>query len=383
MLGAEEHTVMVADWRAERVVWQSAGPGLVAVEWAREAMETTKATVTAVVPRDVVEMLEPWAQTLTIFRGGRIVWHGVLVTMTATAARVTLSAADGSVFFSRRRVPLARLWQQHDATQVMRTMVEDACGPLDATGMVSAITTRESRIWVTASWTPAECMLDDVVDDLVEQGLVWSVVAGRLLIGPVAAQHTTALLSDRDIDGQMQVVKDGAAAVTDAHVVGKGVWGQWMDEDSPLGLLQVIEKADGAVREEECRQMARRLVQDGAVTPRRLVMPSSARLLPTAPVRLEELLPGARVPVASSQTGVTVAATMAVKSVKVTAGDDGEHVNVTLVETKVTDDVPNLPDPALIDMRSPCEKELARKNAHGSGGGRSDDDAEDVGVPPA
>ncbi|MDO4610954.1 hypothetical protein [Corynebacterium sp.] len=371
---------MVADWRARRIVWQTAGSGLVSLEWGREQSEMSKAKVVAAVPGDVAGLLEPWAQTVTIFREGRVVWHGVVVTVTAVAGQVTISAADGAAFFSRRRVPLARLWQQHDATQVMRTMVEDACGPLDATGMVSAITTRESRIWVTASYTPSECMLDDVVDELVKQGLVWSVVAGRLLIGPVAAQHTTALLSDRDIDGQMQVVKDGSAAVTDVHVVGKGVWGQ-AGEVSPLGLLQSIEKADGAVRAEECRRMAERIVADGAVTPRRLVMPSSARLLPTAPVALEELMPGVHVPVASSQTGVTVASTMAVKSVSVSVDDDGESVNLGLVEPPVTDEVRELPDPALIDMRSPYEKEQAKSSANGSGGGRKDD--EKVGVAPA
>ena len=380
MLGAGEHSVMVADWRARRIVWQTAGSGLVSLEWGREQSEMSKAKVVAAVPGDVAGLLEPWAQTVTIFREGRVVWHGVVVTVTAVAGQVTISAADGAAFFSRRRVPLARLWQQHDATQVMRTMVEDACGPLDATGMVSAITTRESRIWVTASYTPSECMLDDVVDELVKQGLVWSVVAGRLLIGPVAAQHTTALLSDRDIDGQMQVVKDGSAAVTDVHVVGKGVWGQ-AGEVSPLGLLQSIEKADGAVRAEECRRMAERIVADGAVTPRRLVMPSSARLLPTAPVALEELMPGVHVPVASSQTGVTVASTMAVKSVSVSVDDDGESVNLGLVEPPVTDEVRELPDPALIDMRSPYEKEQAKSSTNGSGGGRKDD--KKVGVAPA
>ena len=127
--------------------------------------------------------------------------------------------------------------------------------------------------------------------------------------------------------------------------------------------------------------MAERIVADGAVTPRRLVMPSSARLLPTAPVALEELMPGVHVPVASSQTGVTVASTMAVKSVSVSVDDDGESVNLGLVEPPVTDEVRELPDPALIDMRSPYEKEQAKSSANGSGGGRKDD--EKVGVAPA
>lgn len=383
-LGVADYAVSVTDWRAGRIVWQSPDRGLRKADWGRESTEVSKATVQVHVPSHIADRIEPWMHCLTIYRAGDVVWHGVVMQVTATASGMSIVGWDGAGYFSRRRVPLARSWAQHDATQVMRTMVEDACGPMDATGIVEGIVTRESRLWVTDSWTPSECMLDDVVDALVKMGLSWSVVAGRLLIGPVGAQHTTATLSDRDLDGDFTVVKDGAEVVTDCHVQGKGVWGQWMDGDSPLGLVQAIEKADGLVREGECIQMAERVVKDAGLVPRRLVVPSGARLLPTAPVSIAELVPGVRVPVSSSQTGVTVASVMQVREVSVSVDSGGEDVKVTLSETSITHEVTDMPDPAEIDMRSPYEKELASKANTGTGSGaKQDEDGATVGTAPA
>lgn len=383
-LGVGDYAVVVTDWAAGRVVWQSPDRGLRKADWGRELSEVSKATVQVHVPLHIADRVEPWMHCLTVYRAGEVVWHGVVMQVTATASGMAIVGWDGSGFFSRRRVPLARSWAQHDATQVMRTMVEDACGFADATGLVEGIVTRESRVWVTAAWTPAECMLDDVVDDLVKMGLVWTVVAGRLLVGPVGAQHTTATLSDRDVDGDFTVVKDGAEVVTDCHVQGKGVWGQWMAESSPLGLVQGIEKADGAVREEECVQMAKRVVKDASVTPRRLVVPSGARLLPSAPVGIDELVPGVRVPVSSRQTGVVVSSVMQVREVQVSVDSGGEDVKVTLGETSVTQEVTEMPDPALIDMRSPYEKEQASKTNTSTGSGaKQDEDGATVGTAPA
>lgn len=384
MLGTGDYAVVIADWRARRMVWQSGERTIISATWGRERSEKSKADVKVVAPPHIADAVEPWMHTISLYRGGELVWHGIITRVSATAGVIDIDAADGAEFFHRRRVPLARAWAQHDATQVMRTMVEDACGHADATGLVEGMVTRESRVWITAGWTPSECMVIDAIDELVDQGLVWTVSAGRLLVGPVGSARTTAQLADRDFDGALTVVKDGAGVVTDVHVQGKGVWAQHMVEDSPLGSVQAIEKADSAVHEDEARNVAKRIVGESSVTPRKLVVPSGARLLPSAPVRINELVPGARVPVASTQTGITVAATLAVKEVKVDVDDGGETVNVTLSEIHVTDEVTSMPDPGLIDMRSPYEKELAKSNHSGAGSGaKKDEDPNEIGTAPA
>ena len=168
----------------------------------------------------------------------------------------------------------------------------------------------ESRIWVTSHYVAGESMVSDAVADFVEQGLAWTVSAGRLLIGPVGARRSTAQITDRDFDGELAVEKDGTDMVTDALVVGKGVTGIYTAGATPYGMLQTIEKDDGAVREYECEQAAKLLVEDLQQAPRRIEVSGSSRLLPTAPIAIEELIPGVRVPVASNQTGITVGSTM-------------------------------------------------------------------------
>lgn len=380
-LGAGNYAVTLSEWGG-RILWQSKVSTLSSVEWGREKNESSKATIDIVIAPEVAHLLEPLIHVVAIERDGDLVWEGIVIRISSTWGRATIEATDASFMFSRRRVPHSREWRQHDATQVMRTMIEDAVGYKDPTNIVENIVAKSSRLWVTSSYAAAECMVAEVVDDLVDQGLSWCISAGRLLIGPVASDYTTAQLSDSNFDDQMTIVKDGSEVVTDALVVGKGVWGQYLDAASPLGLIQAIESADGAVRAEECQQQARRIVEDARVTPRRLTVPSGSRLLPDAPVTIPELIPGVQVPVSSRQTGALVSSMMQLTSMQVTADDNGEQVQVTLEETTVTSDVPALPDPADLDWSSPYEREVAGAQRTGTGSGAQSSEDE-VGIPPA
>lgn len=382
VLGSGTYTATISEWSG-RILWQATDAAIGAVSWSRERNAMTKASMTAQIRGDIADLIEPWVHLLTIYRDGELVWHGVVMKVAATSTQVKMEAADGSVFFSYRRVASNRTWAQHDATQVMRTMVEDALGYADSTGIVESITTHESRLWITAGWTAAECLIDDVVKALEDQGLAWTVAAGRLLIGPVAAQHTTSQITDSHFDGQITITKDGAEVVTDALVVGKGVWGQHTAGDSPVGLLQSIEKADGLVRAEECEQLAARIVADARVAPRRVEIPAGSRLLPTAPIPMGDLIPGVHVPVATRQTGVLVGSMMTLGKVDVSADSGGETVTVTLSETAVSEEVAGLPDPADLDWRSPYEREIAGVQGTGTGSGVPVSEGQDeVMVPP-
>lgn len=380
-LGSATYSATIREWATGRVLWQTTDPNTESITWSRERTETTTAVLTAPIRPTIAHRLEPWVHLLTIYRDDALVWHGVVTRVAASSSMAQVTAHDGSVMYSRRRVASNRTWAQHDATQVMRTMVQDALGYRDPTNLVESITALESRIWITAGWTAAECMLSDVVSDLVGQGLMWTVSAGRLLIGPVAAQHTTAQITDHAFDGELTIVKDGTEVVTDALVVGKGVWGQ-RAVDTPVGMIQSIEKADGLVRAQECEQLAQRIVDDAALAPRRVEVSGGSRLLPTAPITIEELIPGVRIPVSTRQTGVVIGSLMQLTKLDVAVDSGGEQVKVTLAETNVSDDVAEMPDPAELDWRSPYEKEMAAQQHTNTGSGAGIAVEDQVGVPP-
>lgn len=380
-LGTGAYAVTFTEWGG-RILWQSATATLSSVDWAREKNATTKATAAVILPPEITNLLEPWIHLMQVHRDDVLVWEGIVMRLEASWSQVTVEASDAGIMFERRRIPHGRNWRQHDATQVMVTMVEDALGYKDPTNLVEGIESKSSRIWVTGAWASAESMVVDAIDTLVEQGLDWCISSGRLLVGPVAAAYTTAQISDRDFDAGMTIVKDGNEVVTDALVTGDGVWGQWA-VDTPIGLVQAMEDADGAVRAEEAQEQARRIVEDAAVTPRRMTVPSGSRLLPGAPVTLEELVPGVLVPVASRQTGVVMASIMQLTSVEVTADSSGETVSITLEEVDTSAEPNALPDPADLDWRSPFEKENENTQKTGTGSGAVETEGQDdVAIPP-
>lgn len=380
-LGNGIYSVTLAEWSG-RTVWKSTDTKFGGVQFSREIDETTKATLDAFIPANVSNRLEPWINTMTIYRDSQLVWHGYVTKISTTGRLAKVEAADGSVMFDRRRIASNRTWRQHDATQVMRTHVEDGLGYADGVQIVENIMAEESRIWVTESRVAAESMVRDVVDDMVDQGLVWAVSSGRLLIGPVGARRTTPQLTDSAWQGEITIVKDGTEMVTDALVTGQGVWGSYTAGETPYGWLQAIESASGAVREEDCTQTAKRIVTDSRIAPRRVEVSSGARLLSTAPIEFQELIPGTRIPVSSSQAGVTVGSTMQLRKVDVTVDDSGEDVSVTLAEERAADAPEAQPDPSELDWRSPYEKEVASKNTQAGSGSAAGTTANEVGLPP-
>lgn len=380
MLGAGDYGVTLTEWSG-RILWQSTDTKLNKLSFSRELSEVSQASLEAQMPEDIANLIEPWVYRLSVYRNDVLVWHGAVTKVRSVGRSVKLEAADGAVMFDRRRIPLNRTWRQHDATQAMQTMVEDALGYLDPVDLVDNLIAYESRIWVTSHYVAGEAMVADAVADFVDQGLVWTVAAGRLLVGPVGARRTTAQITDRDFDGEVAIIKDGTEMVTDALVVGKGVNAIYTAGVTPYGMLQTIEKDDGAVREYECEQAAKRLVEDFRQAPRSIEVSGSSRLLPSAPVSIEELIPGVRVPVASNQTGITVGSTMQLTKLDVDVSDSGETVKITLEETSVVDTPSELPDPAEMDWRSPYERELASQGA--STGGKDEEDSTDLPVPPA
>ena len=122
-------------------------------------------------------------------------------------------------------------------------------------------------------------------------------------------------------------------------------------------------------------------MEDFQQAPRSIEVSGASRLLPSAPISIEELIPGVRVPVASNQTGITVGSTMQLTKLDVDVSDSGETVKITLEETSVVDEPSELPDPAEMDWRSPYERELASQGA--STGGKTEEEPTDLPVPPA
>ncbi|WNM68784.1 minor tail protein [Gordonia phage Soos] len=359
-LGTARYDAVITD-RAGRKLWQSGNMSMQSVSWEREYCETTSATVELTANPYVANQVEPWVHKLSIYRGDELVWHGIVRQVRASSSFLKVTAYDASVYFDYRRVGQPRHYFNRDAVTVAQDLVIDSFGLDDPLEVLDGLVIENSYLWMTMDLAVATTLVKDPMGDLVKQGFAWTVSAGRMILGPAPALHTTAQITDDHWSADVEVVKEGADCVNDVLVLGKGVRGYWADRATQVGVLQSIEKADSLVHEEDCVSQAKRSVLEAQYPPRQIVLPSSARLLPNAPVEINELIPGVRVPISSRQTGITVGSTMVIKKVTVSVDEKGENVSMTLMEPPSTQNTSLLPPPAKEDYNSPYDQERRDK----------------------
>lgn len=340
-----------------RVIWQAGEEGMTDWSFNRELCGISEAKITLPSNPALAGRVEPWLHALTIYADLEPVWHGVVMHVSSQKGRLVISASDGAAFFKRRRLPSGRTWDQADAAQVMAQVVTDGMGVSDPLHVVDHMHSLDSRIWVVVDEAANTVLIDDVISDLTSAGLEWTFFAGSLLIGPVAARATLPTLTDAHLGGSVEVEKDGKDVVTDALVTGAGVWGQRALPDDRV-VIQSIEKGDKLVTAAECETRAESVLAERGVAPV-TVSVSDGALLPSAPVSVNDLVPGVRVPVSSSQTGITVGALMMVESMSVDSG----KVKINLgTPTVSADERDEFPPAATMDHQSPWVQEQASKN---------------------
>lgn len=378
-LGTARYDAVITD-RAGRKLWQSGNMSMQSVTWEREYCETTSATIELTANPYVANQVEPWVHKLTIYRDDDMVWHGIVRQVRASSLLLKITAYDASVYFGYRRVGQPRHYFNRDAVTVAQDLVIDSFGLDDPLEVLDGLVVENSYLWMTMDLAVATTLVKDPMEDLVKQGFAWTVSAGRMILGPNPAKYTTAQITDDHWTADVEVVKEGADCINDVLVLGKGVRGYWADRSTQVGVLQGIEKADSLVHEEDCVAQAKRSVMEAQYPPRQIVLPSSARLLANAPVSINELIPGVRVPISSNQTGITIGSTMVIKKIAVTVDEKGENVGMTLMEPPSTQNTSLLPPPAQEDYNSPYDQEKRDKEQTSTAAQGAD---ADTGVGPA
>lgn len=360
VLGTPVYGVTISE-PTGRVVYQNSG-GFTGWEFHRELCEPSTARLEVPFNPTLAGRLEPWLHVVTFYADEDPVWHGVVMQVEASAEGLVVEAVDGAAFFQRRRLSASRRFDQQDAARVMSVLVEDAMSVGDPLRVVDNMRLSESRVWVVVDEVANTKLVSDVLDDLAEAGLQWTFMAGTLLIGSVMAGHTTAMLSDRHLTGGVTVVKDGKDIVTDVLVQGEGTWAQRAIGDDRL-VVQSVEKSTNLKTEEACEARAEAVLLEQGVGPLRVEVDASP-LSPEAPVGLNELVPGVRVPVSSSQTGIPVGVVLMVESMSVSDGLVTLTLGVPNAGLLERDEYP--PEPSL-SHQSPYTIEQADKQNKAGG----------------
>lgn len=332
-LGAERTSILFTDLVGNRIgsvqARETSGGS-----WERTDSEVSAMDTNFTAASRALSDLEPWLHIANVYRGDEVVWRGFVYTTAVQGNQVSVTGRDPSVIFDRRRIAQDRVYRDADLSDIAAEIIRDAIAIGDPFNMQGTMMVAPTGVYATRTVTAESRMVAEELKDLVEAGLTWSVHGGRLLIGPVGTGHTTAALADSDLDAKVVISKDGADTINDLLVLGKTATGTWYDYTSPLGVLQGIEKKDALTDAAQCTNAARAIVKSRGITPRRVTLPGSSKLMATAPVAINELIVNANVPLLMAQTGVTIDQLMRVSAVSVKYGPSSDEVSLTLVEPR-------------------------------------------------
>lgn len=299
---------------------------VLAYQWGREAREVSTCSIdiaTEGAP-ELVEELRQWVHWITVWHDDVAVWTGPIQSIRITRAVTSVAARDPATFMWRTRVPITRtftdtspvmiadtLWRSMNELHGLRATPALIPGPTDDPFTITAVA--DAR------------MLHQLMDDLVKVGLVWTVVAGRPILGRFPRDPVTEL-HECDFLVQLERRRDGTQTFNDVRVQGQN-WAQTAKVELAGLNLQNIVALDDLYGSSNIQRAAARYARESATLRDELVVPGSASLHPQAPVTMDDLIPG-KVFVVHYEA---ISQLMRLDQVSVTGSPDTFDVQISLV----------------------------------------------------
>lgn len=360
---AEAHTCYVYDRGGQTRVGMI--DPVASVSWGRVTNDISAATVATLNPgAECCRMLgqvEPGRHELVVYRGRDRVWEGPIMRTEFGRDGVVLHA-DDVLRYTYRTI----LRAGYDDSSTPRPIEERArliligelarhealTPPINVVPYLRTYAlgqTRESRMIF-----PFQKTLYEELEDLgSDTGLRYATVGRRIVVWDRDDDRLgrTDRLADTDFAGNPVLSAYGMelgtfAAATD----GEGHYG-WVGAPDPYyGLWEHLETvweegeaAGEAPNRQVLQEQARLNLAGRNPTPTRLNMPAGASLDPRAPVTLDQLVPGVRVPVRAELACRTVVQEQVVHEMQVSEDSDGETITLTLTQVPNAGNLASLP----------------------------------------
>ncbi len=350
--------------------------GWVELRWDRRLDDISEAQIQIETNADCctsgfINDLHVWHHGVAIYRDGELVWNGPIVLIEATRTRVTLTANDVSVLLTKRLLsrdicfsldPLVCtagvggiVYGPQSPEVVAQRLIEEALR-VDDHGAFVEVQSLSAAVY-EASYKKYGGPVFDLIQALATEFINWTVL-GRRIVVSVGGLRTstglsrTALLTCEDfVNDTFKTTEDGFATLTQdvqiaAPIVISGVEvtnvgvAQIFDDptevaDAYYGLLQGVQSANealsiGADPEAAIAAAALNIVQ-GAYPPPISLSADGLQIAATAPVTIDELVPGVIMPVFADCLCRPVAQEFVLAKVEVTVTSNGETVVPTLI----------------------------------------------------
>jgi hypothetical protein len=304
------------------------------LRWSRELCDVSRCEVS--VPTYLVEDITPWLHWISVWGedGQSLLWTGPVQKATYRRDSTSIEARDIGALMSRTRVPLTKAWEATDPAFIARELWQNM---IDLHRLRGKPVVRRDPLADPFNYNTVadEQMLDTTMEDLVNLGLTWTVVAGTVLLGPAPRTSMASLGQDDFLDGNLALVRDGSRVFTDVVLRAADAKSRARVNNAGLSLQTIVDvdslfgvsNADRATRQylRYCSRIREAVILDG-----------SAMLHPYAPLTIESLVPSARVTVSAFD----VLSLMELQSMEVAMTAEGATITVGLESTD--DDPPEL-----------------------------------------
>lgn len=323
-------------------LYQFLTTGYSRLKWTRALREVSICDL--VVPRadgyTGIPDIYPWHHWVSVWdeHGKELYWTGPIQYARGGRDWLTLSAGDPASLLSYTRCPLTKRWEVADPSQIAAELWEAVIEFHGLTArVVDRLDPRGDRF--DYACIADDKMIDEVMGELVDLGLYWSVVAGFPILGPAPFDPIVALGEEHFVDGQLEVIRDGRNTYNDI-LLRAGDHEARAYQPLPGGLrLQTIVQRDSVMGVSNAEKAAYQAVRYAGAIRDAISVPSGSVLHPQAPLNVRQLIPSIRVNVEA----YGLLSTMELEGITVTATQGRADVAVDL--ESVNDELPELIDP--------------------------------------
>lgn len=309
----------------------SVGQSATRVRWGRARDDISTSTINHAVGDDgccdQLDDLEPWADSVAVYRAGELMWSGPVTRVEYQPDEVIVDAVDILGWMTRRLIHTDHAHVAVDLADIFTSYWNDAMAPdvIPALLEIAATGVLATRTVLAAEYLNAWDTMRELLDtglDIVALGD--RVIGGGLEIGFIS-------LTDQNFSGPVAVVKDGgqytnrAVVKGDAGVVGIAA----TNPSTPYPLIETVSEDTLVQDVGSATQAAQSRLDYSQTVPRRLETPDGVSIILDETVTIDKLIPGLVVQVATTNLCYSRTEAYTLQRVDVEVAEQ-EDVRITL-----------------------------------------------------
>lgn len=318
---------------------------LTRVEYNRLLNETSTANVSIGIDGTAccgqLSNIRSWHHMLNLYRNGKFMWSGFIVTIEWTTDEVKIVAVDIIGLLDRRVPHQDFTFTGADLTFIAQQLIEDGLAPDDPGHTVTVVA--PAGVTGGRSYQQNVGQVADHLRDLAETGIDFTAVGNNIVILPDSFCDVVGRLSDEDMPEGLTVTEDGARLVTRQIVAGSeesGALGVAGGTNAYYGLLELYEEQTTITDQAAADDAARARLASSAVVPV-FIDTQSVTLAADSPVDIDTLIPGWCVDITSQATCRPISQRMKITGLLVQedggSGDSPGQEKITLQVTATGD----------------------------------------------